>query len=228
MTNYVRTGASRYGTPAELDNNKTDYTLTKDRGFTFTIDKGNAQETVGVMEAGKALAREQDEVVVPEIDAYRLAAIVAAAIANGGSPTAAVLTNSTAYAAFLAMTEYFADNKVPTSNLISFVSPHFYTLIKEDSNFVKASELGQQMLINGQVGEVDGVKIVRIPSIYLPVNTDFVGCHPMATVAPKKLEDYKIHDNPPGISGSLVEGRVIYDAFVLKSKGKAVYAHKNL
>jgi len=228
MADYVRTGVNRYGTPAELQNNKTTYTLSKDRGFTFTIDKGNAEETVGAMDAGKALARQQDEIIVPELDAYRLAAMVTAAIANGGSPTAAVLTASTAYASFLAMSEYFSNNKVPLANLVAFVSPAFYTLIKLDNNFIKASELAQGMLINGQIGEVDGVKIVRIPSIYLPANVDFVGCHPSATVAPKKLEDYKIHDNPPGVSGSLVEGRIIYDAFVLTSKKKAVYAHKNL
>lgn len=47
--------------------------------------------------------------------------------------------------------------------------------------------------------------------------------HPCATVAPVKLEDYTIHENPPGISGSLVEGRICYDAFVLDNKVKAIY-----
>ena len=48
-------------------------------------------------------------------------------------------------------------------------------------------------------------------------------CHPVACVAPVKLEDYKIHEDPPGISGSLVEGRVCYDAFILENKKKAIY-----
>ena len=47
--------------------------------------------------------------------------------------------------------------------------------------------------------------------------------HPVATVAPTKLEDYRIHQDPPGISGDLVEGRVCYDAFVLENKAKAIY-----
>jgi hypothetical protein len=47
--------------------------------------------------------------------------------------------------------------------------------------------------------------------------------HPSATVAADKLEDYKIHDNPPGINGKLVEGRTIFDAFVLTNKNKALY-----
>ena len=36
-------------------------------------------------------------------------------------------------------------------------------------------------------------------------------------------EDYTIHENPPGISGSLVEGRICYGAFVLDNKVKAIY-----
>lgn len=47
--------------------------------------------------------------------------------------------------------------------------------------------------------------------------------HPVATVAPTKLEEYKIHQDPPGISGELVEGRIVYDAFVLDNKKMAIY-----
>jgi hypothetical protein len=82
------------------------------------------------------------------------------------------------------------------------------------------------MLIKGQVGEIDGVKIVKVPSTYLPANTAFLITHQIATVAPKKLQDYKTHDNPPGINGWLVEGRLRYDAFVLNNKANAIYVHK--
>ena len=47
--------------------------------------------------------------------------------------------------------------------------------------------------------------------------------HPVATVAPTKLEDYRVHQDPPGISGDLVEGRICYDAFVLDNKKAAIY-----
>jgi hypothetical protein len=47
--------------------------------------------------------------------------------------------------------------------------------------------------------------------------------HPCATVAPTKLESYKTHQDPPGLSGALVEGRIVYDAFVLENKAKAIY-----
>lgn len=35
--------------------------------------------------------------------------------------------------------------------------------------------------------------------------------------------EYKIHIDPPGLSGNLVEGRVCYDAFVLENKKNGIY-----
>jgi N4-gp56 family major capsid protein len=225
MGNYTKTGLSRYGTAAELDNTVQTMTLTRDRSFTFTIDRANHQDTQMVMQAGKALARQVDEVIVPEVDIYRLAAMSAAAIANGHTATVAI-TASNAYSQFLKAGEALDEDKVPVTGRIAFVTPAFYSFIKQDPTFVKASEIGQKMLITGQVGEVDGVKIVKIPSTYLPANHAFILCHPSAMVAAEKLQDYKTHDNPPGINGWLVEGRKRYDAFVLENKKNGLYAHK--
>lgn len=225
MNDYQRTGLARYGTANELQDTIQTLTITKDRSFTFTIDRGNYIEQQMVKNAGKALARQIDEVIIPEIDTYRLTVMATAAVAAGGTDTAAI-TASNAYSSLLAAGEYMSDNKVPISGRVAFVTPSYYNFLKQDSSFIKASELGQRMLVNGQVGEVDGVKIIMVPSSYFPANTAFIMCHPVATVAASKLEDYKTHDNPPGINGWLVEGRVIYDAFVLNNKNKAVYTHK--
>jgi N4-gp56 family major capsid protein len=224
LGNYLRTGANRYGTPAELDDTVANYTLAQDKAFTFTIDKGNRLDSEMVREAGKALARQNDEVVVPSIDIYRLTKWVAAATANSGRPTATNITASNAYTSFLTAQEYLDENKVPTEGRIAFVTPKFYNFLKLDPTFLKASEIGQKMLINGQVGEVDGVKIVKAPSSYFPAKTPFVITHKSAMCAPKKLQDYKIHENPPGINGHLIEGRIYYDAFIMDSRKKAVYA----
>jgi N4-gp56 family major capsid protein len=225
MGNYTKSGLSRYGTAAELDNTVQTMTLTRDRAFTFTIDKAHLQDTQGVMEAGKALARQLDEVITPEVDIYRLAAMSAAAVANGHTATLAI-TASNAYTSFLKGNEFLDEDKVPVTGRIAFVSPSFYNFIKLDNTFIKASEIGQKALITGQVGEVDGVKLVKVPSTYLPANVPFIICHPSATVAAQKLQDYKIHDNPPGINGQLVEGRKRYDAFVLENKKNGLFVHK--
>lgn len=228
MNDYTRTGSSRYGTPAELDDTVTAFTLQKDRSFTFTIDAGNRKDSMNVREAGKALARQNDEVVTPEIDIYRLTKWDAAAVANSGVPTATNITTSNAYSSFLQAQSYLDDNKVPAQNRVSFVTPGYLNTIKQDSSFLKASDLGQQKLINGQVGEIDGVAIVKVPTSYMPAKTPFIIVHKSAMCAPKKLKDYKIHENPPGINGNLCEGRIYYDAFVLTSRVKAVYSWKTV
>lgn len=225
MNNYTRSGTTRYGTPAELGDAKTDYTLSKDRSFTYTIDRGNATEQLMIKKAGSTLARQIKEVVVPEIDVYRLAAWSAAAIANSHTDTTAI-TASNAYVKFLLGQEALDEDKVPQTGRICFVTPAYYNFLKQDNSFIQASDIAQKMLINGQVGEVDGVRIIKVPSSYFPANHGFILLHPKCSVSPKKLEDYKTHDNPPGINGWLVEGRVIYDCFVLEAKKNAIYAHK--
>lgn len=225
MNDYVKSGTSRYGTASELDNTIQTMQLTRDRSFTFTIDRANNQDTQGVMQAGKALARQIDEVIVPEIDQYRIATVSAAAVTNGNTTTAAV-DKATAYEAVLTGGEKLDDLKVPQGGRLLYVTPGFYNLIKLDPSFIKSTEIAQKMLINGQVGELDGMRVIKVPSSYFPANTPFLIAHPVATVGAQKLEDYKTHDNPPGINGWLVEGRKRYDAFVLENKKNALYVHK--
>jgi len=90
---------------------------------------------------------------------------------------------------------------------------------------MRECDAAQDMQIKGILGEVDGVKLVRVPASRLPSGCNFIMTHPMATVAPRQLNEYKIHDNPPGINGWLIEGRLIYDAHVLANKKDAIFYH---
>ena len=226
MGDYTRTGSGRYGTPGELQNTVQSLTLSKDRAFTFTIDKGNLTETMGVMEAGKALARQTKEVITPEIDTYRLG-VWASATNTQTTGTAAALSASNAYVKLLTAQEKLDNENVPQDGRILYATPATINFLKQDANFIKASDVAQNLLIKGQVGEVDGVAIVKVPSSKMPTNCGFILIHPSCSCSPLKLEDYKIHDNPPGISGKLVEGRLIYDCFVFDELGKAICKHMN-
>nr|DAT80813.1 MAG TPA: major capsid protein [Caudoviricetes sp.]DAY14207.1 MAG TPA: major capsid protein [Caudoviricetes sp.] len=224
MNDYKTTGQNRYGTADELGNSVQTMTLSQDRSFTFTIDKKSLQGTNGAMAEGKALARQISEVVIPEVDKYRLSKAVANADATHVATGAVTKTN--AYELVLEGQSKLDDALVPTAGRVMHVSPKFYKLIKLDDTFVKNSDLGQEITIKGQVGMIDGVPVVLTPTSYLPAGVEFVIAHPSATTSPVKLEDYKIHDNPPGVNGKLVEGRIRYDAFVLDAKKKAIYVHK--
>lgn len=218
LVDYTLTGSARYGVAAELQNVIQTMTLSQDRAFTFTIDRKSVDDTMGVMAAAAALRREIDHVVIPEIDSYRLAALATGA----GNVISTVATKSNAYEIFLAMQEAIDEDKAPVGGRIAIVTPAFYNYLKLDPAFIKASDIGQRMLINGQVGEVDGVPIVKAPSSYFPATCNAIITNPMCAPSPIKLQDFKIHDNPPGVNGFLVEGRFRYDCFVLNMKKDAI------
>lgn len=222
MNNYAKTGANRYGTPEELENSVQELTMSQDRSFTFTIDRGNYTDTQMVNAAGAALQRQLREVVVPEIDTYRFAKICASA----GTTATGAITKTNAYDAFLDGTTALVDNKVPTAGAVAYVSSAFYKLIKLDPAFIKQSDMSQNIAMKGQIGMIDGIPLVVLPASYLPEGVSFFVTNKIATTAPVKLSEYKIHDNPPGLNGWLVEGRVYHDAFVLENKKKAIYVHK--
>ncbi len=223
MHDYTRSGSNRYGTPEELENSVQELTMSQDRSFTFTIDRGNYSDTQMSNAAGMALQRQIREVVVPEIDKYRFAKICA----NAGTTATGAITKTNAYDVFLDGTTALVDNSVPTAGAVAYVSSAFYKLIKLDPAFIKQGDLAQNIAIKGQVGEIDGIPLVVLPKSYLPAGVEFFVTNKIATTAPVKLSEYKIHDNPPGINGWLVEGRLYHDAFVLDNKKKAIYVHKS-
>jgi hypothetical protein len=95
--------------------------------------------------------------------------------------------------------------------------------MKQCPDIVMDTNIGNELRLKGVIAMVDGASVIKVPANRLPEGFGFMIAHPMATVAPTKLEDYKIHQDPPGISGALVEGRICYDAFVLDNKAKAIY-----
>lgn len=218
LVDYTRSGTSRYGTPDELGTSLQELTLSRDRAFNFTVDRGNYTEEQMVTESGRALRRQIDEVVIPEIDIYRLSVMSD----NATTVVSDAITASNAYETVLDLNEDLDNKKVPRTNRLLFASASAFKHLKQDDSFLLASELSQDVKFNGQVGEVDGNAVIRVPSSYLPDNVDMILTHPSATVSPKKIEDYKTHDNPPGVNGWLIEGRLIYDAFVLDNKADAI------
>lgn len=225
MNDYSKEGTARYGTLSDLEDTKTDYTVGRDRSFTYGIDEGDSRSQLDIKKKeGRSLSRQIREVVTPEIDKYRFNKMHNAAIETEQKVSASGVSKSNAYEKFLDMNKYLDEAQVPVTGRVTFVNPTYYNLLKQDSSFVKQSDLSQKMVIKGQVGEVDGNKIVKVPSTYFPTGCVAITIHPKCMVCPNKLKDYITHVNPMGYNGVVVEGRVMYDAFVLKSKKKAIAA----
>ena len=222
LNDYSRTGANRYGTPSELGNKVQTMKITQDKGWTFTIDKANKLQSEMVMDAGKACGRQMSEVIIPAYDSYVFKKLALAATAKGNFKTE-TLSKSNAYEQFLAGQENMGNKNVPDSGRVCLCSYAFANKLKLDGSFMRYGDMTQEMLLKGIMGEVDGVKIVKVPASRLPEGCNFILTHPMACVAPRQLNEYKIHTDVPGISGWLCEGRQLFDAFVLDNKADAIY-----
>ena len=226
MNDYDRSGAntdtnwSRFGPVAGLDATTEEMTLTKDRSFTFAIDKLDNDETAQQLAGASALSRQDREVVIPEVDSYVYGVMPAKA---GTKPAAVTLTAENIYTEILKASETLDDAEVPETGRILLVTPATYALMKQSADIVLDTDVGQDMRLKGVIANLDGAAVVKVPKVRLPESFGFMLAYPSATVAPVKLEDYRIHQDPPGLSGSLVEGRICYDAFVLDNKTKAIY-----
>lgn len=228
MNDYDRDGtgenASRYGAIAGLDATTEEFTMRKDRSFTFAIDKLDSDETGRTLQAGTALSRQLREVVIPEVDGY----VYAQMAANAGiTPEAVTLTKDNIYTQIITANNALDNAEVPEEGRVIIVTPDTYLLMKQCKDIVMETNIGNDMRIRGVIANLDGAFVQRVPASRLPEDFGFMIAHPCATVAPVKLEDYKIHEDPPGISGSLVEGRIVYDAFVLDNKANAIYYQEN-
>lgn len=228
MNNYNRTIAdeedknfSRYGEIKDLNAQTEEMLLSRDRSFIFNVDKLDTDETAEQVEAGKALAREIREVVIPEVDTYTYAKMTAGA----GEKTSGTLTKESIYAAVLAGSQALDDAEAPDTERVLVTTPATYTLLKQAVEFDK-TDIGADMRIKGVVGMLDGMAVVKVPAARLPEKFGFMIAHPSATVAPVKLEDYGIHTDTVISSGSIVTGRIAYDAFVLENKKKAIYYYE--
>ena len=215
---------SRYGALGSVGNTLEEFTLKKDRSFTFIIDKMDRDETGGVLTGASALARQQREVIIPEVDKYVYGVMAAGA---GTKPVAVTLTAENIYDEILKGNTVLDNAEVPETGRVLLVTPDVYLLMKKSPDIMMVTDISEEMRLRGVIAMIDGITVIKVPACRVASDFGFMIAHPVATVAPTKLEDYKLHSDPPGISGELVEGRIVYDAFVLDNKKKAIYYQAN-
>lgn len=221
LGDYQRSGVSRYGTPTEMQDTVQELTLTQDKCFTMTIDKGNNQDQHGLKAAGKMLALEIEQECIPMLDKYAFETIAHKAGTIVANATALSKTNIVDRITDGTVSLDNAD--VPQDNRTLFVSAEAYKMLRLSDEFVKVEALAQKSLAKGQVGELDGMAVVKVPASRWPQNLNFMIVHKSAATVVEKINDTKLHVDPPGISGNLLEGRMYFDAFVFAPTCRGVY-----
>lgn len=221
---FVETEASlsRFGKIIDLKAQTEEMLLRKDRSFIFNIDKMDQDETADQVKAETALARQLREVTIPEVDTYVYGEMTSHA---GTVATAAALNPDNIYDAIVAGTEVLDDAEVPDTERVLLVCPATYRAMKKSPDILMDCDVSEEMRLKGVISMVDGMAVVKVPASRLPKGFGFMIAHPAATVAPVKLEDYGTHPDTALSSGTIVTGRIVYDAFVLENKKSAIYYH---
>lgn len=216
-------GGNRYGEPTELDDTKQTMTITQDKSFAITIDRKNYDDQMMAKKTGTVTKAEIGEKVVPFFDKYALQAWIKGAGQNS-SITAAV-TKDTVLDMFIDARKKFVNALISlsTNDNFAYITTTAYGFLLRNPEFISVEKLGNVILTNGEVGKCMSFRVVEVPDDYLGT-TQALFVHKKAVLAPTKLKELKVHDDAPGISGRLIEGRYRGDAFVLDVYKKGVLA----
>lgn len=213
LGNYNRASSTAgYGTALELGDSEQYLEMTQDQCFTYKIDKGNEEEQLDIKKANETLKQEIDVVIVPTLDKYRLEKWCRKA---GSVASLAAVNNNSIVGLVMDCTEKLDNALTPEEGRVMYIKTSGYKALKQAPNFIYTDKLAQDSMVKGQVGTLDGMPVIKVPSTYLPTGVEWLITYKRALLAPKKLVDYKIHIDPPNISGSKVEGRIMHDAFVI-------------
>ena len=227
MNDYSRSSDNRFGSANEIGTTLQTWALEQDRSFTGTIDTLNSSQSQGVTKPGEVIARQLREEIVPEVNAYVLQTIVTAgAAANRDDIVAdAATSSSNAFTNFLDIQANISDNLGMQKGRVAVMTANYYNMLKQ-GGFVLDSESAYRDRKSGNLGTVDGCKVVIVTSSELPANTDLIITHEDVTTFADVLTDYQTLKNPKGISGYLIQGRLAYDAFVDINKVNCIGIHK--
>lgn len=230
-TNYTRSGTARFGNLTELGDTVQTMTLTQDKAFTFSIDAGNKAQQFNIKQANACLKREIDEVITPEIDTYRMLKWTSGNGLSTGfsvlSSNDGVVTKTNILEKIFEASAKMSDEKVPKVGRTLFIPELTFVKFKLSDVVTGSSDtLTTENVRRGYRGQIDGMDVVTVPSSIFPANINFFIKLKGATVDAMQLKNYRVHKNPMGVDGDVVEGRYIYDSFVLDTKAKGIYVSK--
>lgn len=219
VVDYTRSGTSRYGEAKDVQDTVVEYTMTQDKSFNGVVDKGDASEQAISNKSGQWLRQQIAERCVPTGDKYGFSQLAKYGHISGVAAEPAKDTIVTM--AYDAAT-YMYEKLVPENGRVLFVRAKDYPKIILSDEWKGLDNLAGKQLPTGTVGQIAGFTVVKVPSNMFPTDVYMIAMQESAAAFPYRINDTKVHLDPPGISGALIEGRQTYDLFVLASKADAV------
>lgn len=225
----VSVGDYNKASGANLDSKDTTYitmNITKDKYVNELIDGYDvAAVPDGIIadrldSAGYGLAEQMDSDGCSEL------------ITNGTAATSTTaLTKATVYDVIVDARTALSEANVPTEGRYLIVSPTITAILLKNSEFIKASDLGQKILETGAIGRIAGFNVYESNNLKTSAEKttiEFVAGHPDCATRAQEWS-VPVHVQDLGGSGQYigacaVQGRKVYDHKVTKSAG--IYVKK--
>lgn len=159
---------------------------------------------------------------------------------NGTIVAGDALTKTTVYNQVIDCRTALSNASLPLSGRYAIVTPEVYSLMLKDSNFVKASDLGQKLVETGAVGQIGGLNVyesvnlvpfeVEEKGVTYTITPQIIAGHPNCAT---RIEEWAVcvHVQDLAQSGKFigacaVQGRKIFTHKVTNKDGIYVYATK--
>lgn len=219
LVDYQR-GTSRFGEVTDLNYTTQEMLCSQAKAFTKHLDALDSSDMAVENAAGKFLRMQLDEVVTPTMDRYRLKKWLMGAATL--KQMDAEPTRDTIVGDIMDLKGKMGDNLVPDTELTLYIKTPYFVLLKQAQAVVGLESMGEQAVEKGLVGLFDGMKVVPVPSSWLPEGAYFMIKAKGSTADPVKLAQYDVIPKAVGYSGAVVQGLCYYDAFVIGAKNVGI------
>ena len=207
------------------------FTLTQDRGTEFSVDAMDDEETLN-MTFGNASSEFTRRSVVPQVDAYRFAAM-AGTTGVGTVAGAALTTGEAVIKAISAGMTSMDEAEVPAEGRILYITPTLKRLIDElDSykskkcleGFSKIVQVPQSRFFSDVT--IDDKGFAKAEGA---TNLNFIIVDPKAAFAVAKHKKLRVFDPNTNQKRDdyLFQYRLYHDMFVYPQKAAGIYVHKS-
>ena len=204
--------------PEALTDTEVILSVNKARSFNFQIDDVDAAQQVpkvmeGAMaEAAYGLSNDQDAYIASQIVA---GATITTGFGSDGTPI--VPTSTTAYEYLVDMGTALDVANCPQDGRWVIVPPWFHGMMQKDSRFILYTESAHQTLLNGQIGEGAGFKILKSNNVPNTggVKYKIVFGHKMGVTVASQIDKVEAY-RPPLRFADAVKGLNLYGVKVTR------------
>lgn len=223
LVDYDRTkvDGSRFGTLSELEDEIQTLTLTQEKSFNKSIDRGNYTDTQMKYKAGDYLKLQIQERVVPMLDSYCFNKWTAGA---GTQANVGELTEKNIVKAILQARIAMNDALVPSEGRVMYISSDNYVKLLTSPEYLNLQKLGEKAICKGDVGRIGDMRVIEVPGSYFPSDLQFLITYKESVLHPVKLKTARVLTEDSNVDGWIVQGRWYFDAFVLEALKMGVYA----